>query len=409
MASRRADWPMIVAVGCQTGSACFLLKRIRLPMMRIGEGSLPRTAVRRLIVLFLIATGMAVVALRSAPAQVAPKPPAQPVSGPGGAECTHNQVVAKMYGTGPARYWIFEPADPKPESAPVVLFNHGWGAMEPKVYGAWIDHIVKRGNIVVYPVYQASLRTPIRDFTSNAAAGIRSAIDTLQSEPGHVRPQLDKVAVVGHSMGGVIAANLGAEWKKLGIPQPSAVMCVEPGKTWTASALTSVKLANMSLIGKDTLLLAVAGDRDRLVKDVDAKRIFKESTNVLPQNKNYVVLISDEHGSRPLIANHAAPVAFNPIYTDSSVASGLGKRLRARMEERSQDSGDDSLDLTEIEGNSIDALDIYGTWKLFDGLADAAFYGRNREYALGDTPPQRFMGNWSDGTPVKELQVTEAP
>src|ERR1700733_5951337 len=95
-------------------------------------------------------------------------PPPQPAGGPGGAEYHHKQVVANMYGTGPTRYWIFEPADPKPDNAPLVIFNHGWSAMEPKVYGAWIDHIVKRGNVVVYPVYQDSLRTPTYDFTPNA-------------------------------------------------------------------------------------------------------------------------------------------------------------------------------------------------------------------------------------------------
>jgi len=54
-----------------------------------------------------------------------------------------------------------------------------------------------------------------------------------------------------------------------------------------------------------------------------------------------------------------------------------------------------------------DALDFYGTWKLLDGLLDAAFYGRNRKYALGDTTEQRFMGRWSDGTPVKKLEVLD--
>ncbi|MGH8058347.1 MAG: hypothetical protein ACREOH_14110, partial [Candidatus Entotheonellia bacterium] len=44
-------------------------------------------------------------------------------------------------------------------------------------------------------------------------------------------------------------------------------------------------------------------------------------------------------------------------------------------------------------------------WKLFDGLTDAAFFQKNREYALGNTPKQRFMGLWSDGVPVKALQV----
>jgi hypothetical protein len=57
----------------------------------------------------------------------------------------------------------------------------------------------------------------------------------------------------------------------------------------------------------------------------------------------------------------------------------------------------------------VNALDFYGTWKLFDGLCDAAFTGKNREYALGNTPQQRFMGLWSDGVPVKELKVTDKP
>jgi acetyl esterase/lipase len=355
--------------------------------------------------LLIVVTMALIVLTRSVRAQDKPKPPAQPATGPGGADYKHKQVVANMFGTGPTRYWIFEPADPKPESAPLVIFNHGWGAMEPKVYGAWIDHMVNRGNIVVYPVYQDSLRTPTYVFTPNAAAGIRSAIEKLQTEPGHVKPQLDKVAVVGHSMGGVITANLGAQWQQLGVPQPKALMCVEPGKTWTDSERTAVKLADMSLIGKDTLLLAVAGDRDRLVKDVDAKRIFKESTSILPQNKNHVVMVSDDYGSPTLTASHFAPCAPNPKYTDPSI----GGPIRQWLRERRQEAGDDSPDFTVDGARFIDALDFYGTWKLFDGLCDAAFYGTNREYALGNTPQQRFMGKWSDGTPVKELQVSTVP
>ena len=56
-----------------------------------------------------------------------------------------------------------------------------------------------------------------------------------------------------------------------------------------------------------------------------------------------------------------------------------------------------------------DALDFYGFWKLIDALTDAAFYGKNREYALGNTPQQRYMGDWSDGRPVKELVILDCP
>ena len=59
--------------------------------------------------------------------------------------------------------------------------------------------------------------------------------------------------------------------------------------------------------------------------------------------------------------------------------------------------------------DTTDAMDYFSTWKLFEALTDYAFYGINGEYCLGNTPEQRFMGKWSDGTPVKELFVTDFP
>ncbi|MBT4776567.1 MAG: T9SS type A sorting domain-containing protein, partial [Crocinitomicaceae bacterium] len=44
-------------------------------------------------------------------------------------------------------------------------------------------------------------------------------------------------------------------------------------------------------------------------------------------------------------------------------------------------------------------------WKLADALLSCTFYGIDCEYAFGDTPQQRFMGSWSDGTSVTELEV----
>ena len=58
---------------------------------------------------------------------------------------------------------------------------------------------------------------------------------------------------------------------------------------------------------------------------------------------------------------------------------------------------------------SVNVYDWYGFWKWFDALCDAAFYGRNREYALGGTPAQKNMGTWDDGTPVKLPRVTDFP
>ena len=82
--------------------------------------------------------------------------------------------------------------------------------------------------------------------------------------------------------------------------------------------------------------------------------------------------VTDTYGDPDLVADHSAPVCSrNP--------------------------------------DTVDAMDFYSTWKLFDALTDYAFYGINEEYCLGNTSEQRFMGLWSDGTPVNELKVTDNP
>ena len=51
-------------------------------------------------------------------------------------------------------------------------------------------------------------------------------------------------------------------------------------------------------------------------------------------------------------------------------------------------------------------MDYNGYWKLFDALQDCTLNEENCNIAFGDTPEQRSLGNWSDGTPIKPLEVT---
>jgi pimeloyl-ACP methyl ester carboxylesterase len=338
-----------------------------------------------------------------------PSPPAQPASGPGGKQYLHTAVNKNRYGKGGQEYWIFEPDAPKPAAAaPVIVFLHGWGGMNPMYYGAWIHHLVKRGNIVIYPRYQASLLTPITEFTPNTVEAIKDAVKRLQTEPGHIKADLNKFATVGHSVGGILAASVAALASESDLPQVRAVMSVEPGIT---ESPINIPLADLKKIHAETLLLAIAGDQDTLVRDTDAKRIYYESTRVPASNKDYVTLVSDSHGTPGLQASHRAPTAHDQDYDSgegigggpaesSDRAGGLPTR---RIDGRQTGRRD------RVETMMVNALDFYGTWKLFDGLCDAAFYGKNREYALGNTPQQRFMGVWSDGVAVKELKITDNP
>jgi acetyl esterase/lipase len=334
-------------------------------------------------------------------------PPAQPAKGPGGKEYSHSAVIKNRYEQGAKEYWIYEPDQPKPTSAPLIIFLHGWGAMNPAVYGAWIDHLVKRGNIVIYPRYQADFKTPLKDFTANTIDAIHNAINRLQNEPDHVRPDLDKFSVVGHSVGGLLTANVAALAQENGLPQVGAMMSVEPGRTWNPGTRGNVPLTDLSKIPSKILLLSVSGDKDRIARDTDAKRIYYESKNVNSDNKDFITLISDDHGTPPLIAHHGAPSASDHAYDNGETSEEI-RAFRERIKERVREQ-QNGIDEEISHDHLVNAMDFYGTWKLFDGLCDAAFYGKNREYALGNTPQQRNMGVWSDGVQVKQLAVTDQP
>jgi len=159
------------------------------------------------LILVIMATLFFRVSAYSAPESIMPQQPVQPkkpVVGTSGFKYKHTAVTMFHYNKGKDEYWIFEPNSPKPDKAPVIVFNHGWSAMSPNIYGAWIDHVVKRRNIVIFPRYQGGLAAPSKNFTRNAIQAVKNAIFTLQTKAGYVRPDLSRLAVVGHSAGGII-------------------------------------------------------------------------------------------------------------------------------------------------------------------------------------------------------------
>ena len=92
----------------------------------------------------------------------------------------------------------------------VIVFNHGWLAVNPGAYGAWFDHLVRSGYIVIFPRYQTDAFTRPSEFLPNALAATSDALDVLLTAPGHVQPDLDRFALIGHSAGGNLAAQMAA-------------------------------------------------------------------------------------------------------------------------------------------------------------------------------------------------------
>lgn len=337
-------------------------------------------------------------------AAAAPTPPAQPATGPGGADYAYERVASHTTGTDDDDVTVFWPEKAGPTSLPVIVFTHGWGAVKPEHYLAWIHHLVRRGAIVLYPRYQKSLRVPSAEFTPNAVAGVRRGLDWLDRQKDRPRADLTRLATVGHSAGGVLAANLAVALPAAGLPAPKAVMCVEPGITQGRQGAL-VPLADLAKIAPSTLLLTLSGDADHLVGEHDARRIYEAATAVPTANKDWLELRSDDHGAPALAATHRAPAAPLPGYTPPQREEPKGfvrKRIAEKAKDRLAERGLD-LDASSAEPPVTDALDYHGTWRLFDALCAAAFEGKFRDVALGGSPAQLALGQWSDGTPVKPL------
>lgn len=311
---------------------------------------------------------------------LAQSPPTQPASGPGGSDYIHADVVMHTYDAQHDGFHIFEPASPVPDSANVVVFIHGLSIVNPYLYGGWITHLVRKGNIVIYPKYQdAAGSTPEADFNDNVVHAIVTALDTLEL-PGHVKPRTQNLAVAGHSYGGLMTSNMGILAATSGFPIPKCLFVCQPYN----DSGTNVRLPDYSIMPADMNLLIMVGDNDFIVGTTFGRFLMDSTTNVSTTHKNYIIHHGDNHGSPSLGASH-----FEPCSKDNDY-----------------DTEETNLFTIACDaGTKTDAVDYYGYWKLLDALLDCSFNGQNCEYAFGDTPEQRGLGQWSDGQPLVEMTV----
>lgn len=300
--------------------------------------------------------------------------PSQAIGGLGGADYPHLGVRESHFGEGEDEYWIFEPDHLRPLAAPVVVFTHGWLTKSPFRYRAWVRHIVRQGNIVIYPRFHKDITTPTESFADHATAAIIEALGRLRNEPFRVRPDVKRVVFVGHSAGGNLAISLAAEAVERGLPLPGAVMCIGPGRT------PIIPLADLSEVPAEMQIIAIVGDADPITGDQDARRIMTETTAMPSDRKHLLRMHTDLHGNPGLMADHFAPLATHVTGPTST---------------------SDDQDLTGPY--PADALDYNGLWKLLDALCAAAFNDR----VLVIDEQLLSVGKWSDGRAIKPMTVEQ--
>ncbi|WP_342361558.1 hypothetical protein [Terrarubrum flagellatum] len=330
-------------------------------------------------------------------------PPTQPEKGPGGAEyaITTAQVKKEAVGAGADQVFIFRPTAGFTGPRPVVVFAHAYDAFNPLLYGAWIDHLVRRGSIVVFPRYQLDQRTVRADYLQRATNGVKAAMAALGADA-----DASKVAYVGHAAGGNILANLAVNpelWK------PKLLFALMPGNSW-GNRYQAVKLDDLGKLPSDMIIMTLIAEIDRTTRDTDARRMIRESSSIPASHKLLIRLYTDTHGTPSMVSTHLAPLAKNPDYEMDKilgVAAPPAPQLDAKGRPKKLPPGPARIVSPQPEyfgGAEVDGVDWFCFWKTLDIAMPLAFAGEDA-LAIRKDPNLTLMGVWSDGWPVKRFGV----
>src|SRR5687768_579773 len=162
-----------------------------------------------LLVVMTVASPTTGGAQQATPPATPATPPTQPATGPGGMDYAYDRVVVTEHGEGAGGYVLFEPADPHGGGTPVaraafpiVLFLSACCETDDLndvtdnglPWRAWIDHLTRRGAVVVFPRFDP------HDPMAGVATAVRSALTELEGS-GHPPTDPTRFVAVGHSFG----------------------------------------------------------------------------------------------------------------------------------------------------------------------------------------------------------------
>ena len=218
-------------------------------------------------------------------------------AGCGGSAPTYPKQASEVgpIGSGADGAWLFQPAG-KPKS--LVIFFHGQGGADeatPINHLPWINHLVQRGNIVVYPRYEmAYLVNPL----VHAVAGVRAATDRVDADDL-------PVFAIGYSRGGGLVVEYAAASKADKTPVPGTVMAVFPTGTGDQGRIT-----NLAPLNHSTRLDILVGDKDTIVGNRGARLMLRrlEVGGFPGQN----IRLHFIHSTKSFTADHLAPMQTSP-------------------------------------------------------------------------------------------------
>jgi dienelactone hydrolase len=194
--------------------------------------------------------------------------------------------ITGPFGTGRGQVWLLRPAA-APRS--VVLFAHGWTAVEPTDWHrVRFDHLCARASLVVFPRYQVDEL----DTFEQGVDGFRHGVKTAFARLGDRRVP---VVAVGYSFGGALVHYYAGHATRWGVPPPRSVLSIFP--------TTRVAGKPAGTPPRSVRFILLASDRDEVVGTAGAEDFLAWLESHGVTRKTYRLVRSNA----ALTASHAAP------------------------------------------------------------------------------------------------------
>lgn len=210
--------------------------------------------------------------------------------GGGGASLPTRPTVEGPFVSGSKGVWLFRPAG-RPKRL-VILFHGQGGPVEttPRNHRPWIDHLVERGAVVVYPRYETSYSPAV---LGPATAGIRTATKRLgrQSLP---------VMALGYSRGAALAVEYAATAARQHLPVPDAVETVNP-----VPYGEQARIVDLRPLRPSTVLAVLVSEKDPHASDGAGLLLARLRDAGFPGSQ-IQLNVARSHGS--FVADHLAPL-----------------------------------------------------------------------------------------------------
>jgi pimeloyl-ACP methyl ester carboxylesterase len=237
------------------------------------------------------------------------------------------------------------------DNRPTAIVVHGLSASFTWVYSGIISHLVAQGNVVIFATYATDTSDFVGSFQREDEAIVLAAAATD-------RVDLERVGIIGHSMGG------GAI--------PYLVQRLD-ARGWGSNGLWVMSLAPWVVAG-----------------------VPATGPIVFPSHAHVVV---QAYSDDTLVARSTGVDMFNRLSTP------LSRKQHVTL--RTTSNAGVTLNATHTTPNSViapeDAMKFYGIYRIADALQGCSQRGQHCSTDFS------FMGQWADGTPVLPAVSTDTP